>query len=222
MQDIKTTLVLTILFLLATPLLAQTDIIGYVVDETGQPLTGATVSIYEKDVFKAGDVTDKFGQFSIDEKEFDEIIVRYLGYTNRKITQHEIAADNWVVLKPDGILLDEIVIRAYNPRNRRGCGGCCYPIKVEATKDTVIVETANYQTLSFFPNPTRNLIRVTLEEESTGVIEIINTSGAVLDNFSFSGITVDIDLNRYPAGTYILRHFNKEDVYMVGKVIKIE
>ncbi|MBE9600164.1 SusC/RagA family TonB-linked outer membrane protein [Pedobacter sp. MC2016-24] len=95
-------------------LLANIDLRGKVVDESGKPLAGATVAV------KGGKVatTDKDGNFylsNIDEKAI--LYVSYIGYARREIG----ASENLGVIKLalSDSKLDEVQVMGYGETNRR-------------------------------------------------------------------------------------------------------
>ena len=76
--------------------------------------------------------------------------------------------------------------------------------------------------MSFYPNPTKDFIRIALGEDSNGHIEIIGSNGALLSRQEFSGRQIDLDLRSYPSGIYYLRHIGGQEDYLVGEVIKVD
>ena len=66
--------------------------------------------------------------------------------------------------------------------------------------------------LTTSPNPTSGLINVQFNNDKNQYVylHLINSNGTKLDDFITKGKQLDIDLSKYPAGTYYL-HFNSSD-----------
>jgi hypothetical protein len=66
--------------------------------------------------------------------------------------------------------------------------------------------------LTTSPNPTRGLIKVTFENSKNQFVELelVNSKGVKLDEFVSSGTEMNIDISKYPSGTYYI-HFNSKD-----------
>jgi hypothetical protein len=224
----KRLLPLLMILFFAKCLAAQENIIAYVVDEQGNPLLGATVMVLnQENSLVTGNTTDRFGEFSLDIKETHRLVISYLGFQTKELSYSDIVNDNWVVLQADGILLDMVVVsaRGWNwKEHRRGCGGYgtgCGRVASLKNEKAVDEEKITHRFLSFYPNPTRDFVRVSLQEESQGTIEIINANGTKLGEVTFVGKTVDIDLAAYPSGSYFLRHLSGQDIYEMGRVLKV-
>ena len=88
-------------------------ILGTVIDETGEPVIGATVS--EKANPQNGTITDFDGRFNLKIDAGKTIVISYVGY----ITQEVAAQNNMTVnLKPDDKLLDEVVVIGYGVQKK--------------------------------------------------------------------------------------------------------
>ena len=77
--------------------------------------------------------------------------------------------------------------------------------------------------INIFPNPTQDLIQVTLWDASRKdlIMNLNNTKGQTLiANQAINPWKNEIDLSRFPAGTYFLRVSNQEEQSQTYKVIK--
>lgn len=84
---------------------------GTVLDETRQPVIGATVRL-KKDS-KVGTVTDIDGRFSIKAKAGDVIIVSFVGYKTQEVTA---SPKMTIHLEPSAEMLEDVVVIGYMPR----------------------------------------------------------------------------------------------------------
>ncbi|MEM1215807.1 MAG: carboxypeptidase-like regulatory domain-containing protein [Bacteroidota bacterium] len=202
-------------------LLAQEEIIGYVVDTEGKPLLFATVAFYENGVLEAGTETDQYGEFVVQDATFDEVEFRYLGYQPLRMTRQELEEDNWVVMANNAILLNEIVVVALDPWDRRKCGGHMgHPLEVDNTINLSV--STQRQQLTYYPNPTKDRVRINFPADSKGAVEVLTANRAVLQHVSVSAPVTEIDLSSYPAGTYYLRHLHAPLMQPLGAVVKVE
>jgi TonB-linked SusC/RagA family outer membrane protein len=92
-------------------------ITGTVVDETGEPVIGATVK--EKDTSN-GVVTDFDGNFKLKVDAGKTLVISYIGY----LTQ-EVAAQNGmkVILKDDALMVEEVVVTGYTTQRKADLTG---------------------------------------------------------------------------------------------------
>lgn len=83
-------------------------------------------------------------------------------------------------------------------------------------KDTVSVsDRIGEQKVIIYPNPTRGLFQVAVTQfDSTkkNYFHLYSLSGAQLQQKNLSGSSTDIDISRYPSGTYLL------DVFLGDKI----
>lgn len=86
---------------------------GTVVDETGEPVTGATVMVKGTSV---GASTDLDGKFSFQAEKGAKIIVTSVGYTSVEV---KVQPELKITLKEDQALLDEVVVIGYGQVKRR-------------------------------------------------------------------------------------------------------
>lgn len=107
---------LTFLIFASTIAWSQTqEITGEVMDETGSPLAGVSISIKGKAI---GTQTDSTGAFQLKAAPTDVLIVNFVGYT----TQEVIAGSSpklFISLQPDVTKLNEVVVVGYGTQSRR-------------------------------------------------------------------------------------------------------
>jgi len=107
MKNLKNLLLIALFFITAT-VLAQTKIMGTVVDEAGESLPGA--SVVEKGTSN-GTSTDFDGKFALNAKSSNGMItISFVGYTNKTINFTAGGDLGTIQLQPDSNTLDEIVI----------------------------------------------------------------------------------------------------------------
>ena len=111
----KTTFIkLMFLFLLSQVSFSQTIVTGTVTDETNQPLPGATILIENT---KKGTTTDFDGNFSIEVKKGDVLVVSFLGFKTTKLTIDDRKTYT-IVIKEDSSQLDEVVVVGYGEQKK--------------------------------------------------------------------------------------------------------
>ncbi|WP_435413851.1 TonB-dependent receptor [Polaribacter aestuariivivens] len=108
MKHFKNLLFVALFFVTAT-VLGQTKITGKIVDQTGQPLPGA--SVLEKGT-KNGTSTDFDGNFTLNAKaQTGKLVVSFIGYTTREIAFSSSKSNvGSIKLQEDENSLEEIVI----------------------------------------------------------------------------------------------------------------
>ena len=108
----RVNLVLCLLVFGAFGLQAQTT--GKLMNESGEPLIGASVLVQGTTV---GTITDIDGNFSIDAKEGDVLVINYLGYEQQLVTVDGSGALS-LSLSPDAQALSEVLVVGYGTRKR--------------------------------------------------------------------------------------------------------
>ena len=113
LQKSKYLLILLALLLMPVSVLAQKQTFsGVVVDETGEPVIGA--SVVQKGTTN-GSVTDFDGRYHLSATAGSVLVVSYIGYE----TQEVKASDNLTItLKPDAKQLDEVVVVGYGVQKK--------------------------------------------------------------------------------------------------------
>lgn len=122
-KSIRSRLLLTLALLFLAPLgmLAQNITVkGVVLDDTDEPLIGATV--VQKSNPKNGTVADIDGNFTISVPRGAKLVISYVGYKPQEVdaTQEEMK----IVLSSDASALEEVVVVGYGgTRARRDLTG---------------------------------------------------------------------------------------------------
>ena len=110
--------ILSILWLLlACTLSISAQVGGVIVDETGEPIIGA--SILEKGTTN-GTITDFDGNFTLDVAEGATLEISYVGYATQSL---KAAAGMHVVLKEDTEVLEEVVVVGYGVQKKSDLTG---------------------------------------------------------------------------------------------------
>lgn len=93
----------------------QIKVTGAVVDETGEPVIGANITL--KNSPSVGTITDIDGNFTINVPAGSKLVITYIGYVSQ-----EVAASSTmmrIVLKEDAAVLDEVVITAFGAGQKK-------------------------------------------------------------------------------------------------------
>ena len=126
MKKAKVALV-SMLMLASCGLYAQTDGIGgKVTDHNGEPIIGATIKVKGSNV---GAVTNIDGDFTINAKPGETLVISYIGYENK-----EVAAGSAlnIVLDDSSETLNEVVVTGYQVQRKADLTGS---VSVVSTKD---------------------------------------------------------------------------------------
>ncbi|WP_162417553.1 SusC/RagA family TonB-linked outer membrane protein [Cyclobacterium roseum] len=108
------------------------EITGKVMDENGEPLPGATVTI---EGTSTGTVTDMNGNFSISLDEGEVLVISYIGYQTKKITienQTQVS----VSMELDDTSLGEVVVIGYGTREKKDLTGAISQISSDEITKT--------------------------------------------------------------------------------------
>jgi hypothetical protein len=81
------------------------------------------------------------------------------------------------------------------------------------------IEEAEREQLSVYPNPSNGAFAITLDEASSGRVEIYNMNGERIKRKSFSGRTIDIDLKGLAASVYAVKLTDRNGAVQWTKVI---
>ncbi|ATP57114.1 SusC/RagA family TonB-linked outer membrane protein [Pedobacter ginsengisoli] len=112
----KTSLFTVVMWLLTFGIAyAQSTITGSVVDETNQPLAGASIKIKGN---KSGTTTNTEGKFSISAPANAILIISFIGYTPKELNIGSQTVLN-IKLDPDQSALDEVVVTALGVKKER-------------------------------------------------------------------------------------------------------
>ena len=107
MKQFKNLLLIALMFA-TSAVMAQTNLSGKVVDETNQPLPGATIVVKGT---SSGTSTDFDGNFSFDSSASSgQIVVSFVGYESKTVSFTGSTNFGSIALSPSAEALDEIVI----------------------------------------------------------------------------------------------------------------
>ena len=106
---------------------------GTVIDENGEAVIGATIA--DKNDSKNATITDFDGNFVINVKAGQTIVVSYIGYETQ-----ELAAKNGMTIKiqPDNKVLDEVVVVGYGVQKKSSVTGALSQVKPEDMENRTI------------------------------------------------------------------------------------
>ncbi len=127
---------IVLLLVFMTPLWAFSQnitVTGTVVDESGEPLIGATVQ--QKGITN-GVATDIDGNFSISVPKNASLVVTYVGYTTQTVAV-EGRTKITVTMKENAELLDEVVVVGYGQMKRSDMTGSVVSVNDAAIKKSV-------------------------------------------------------------------------------------
>lgn len=96
---------------------AQTRVQGVVVEESGEPVIGATIQVKGT---SSGTVTDIDGRFDLSAPADGVLVVSYVGLVTREVP---VGEDLRVILETDAELLDEVIVVAYGTASKAGYTG---------------------------------------------------------------------------------------------------
>ena len=106
---------------------------GTVIDENGEAVIGATIA--DKNDSKNATITDFDGNFVINVKAGQTIVVSYIGYETQ-----ELAAKNGMTIqmRPDNKVLDEVVVVGYGVQKKSSVTGAISQVKPEDIENRTI------------------------------------------------------------------------------------
>lgn len=207
--------------LITKTIVAQNTLSGIVIDEEGNNLTGANILLYQDDEFISGTAVDKFGKFSLTGDFINyKIKLSYLGYKDLEISSEDFLFDNLIIMEESTYDLNEIVVTAYRSSTNsiNVCGAFRRSLTIPETSIKITSRKWN-----FYPNPTHDWLKIDVDNEMTGTIEIINGLGKVIAAYAVNGKSLMIDFRNYIDGTYYLRYnFEGQQVENIGKLVKIK
>lgn len=145
----------------ATTQQATDKITGTVVDETGEPIIGASIKVQGTTI---GTITDLEGKFTLNVPKRKLIEVSFIGYKTQEVAigkEHQLR----ITLEEDTKTLDEVIVVGYGTTSKR--------------KTTAAIASVNTEDIT--KAPTANITQ-SLAGRAPGLL--VNTSGGGLNNFS--------------------------------------
>ncbi len=106
---------------------AQTPVKGTVVDSDGEPIIGANVIVKGTTV---GAITDLDGQFTVNCKPGDVLVVSYIGFSTIEVNADSREVSR-IVLQPDAELMEEVIVIGYGTTTRKGAIGAVDQVRKE-------------------------------------------------------------------------------------------
>ena len=106
---------------------------GQVVDQSGEPLIGATIRLKGA---QSGVVTDFDGNFEISAPANGTLVVSYVGYKDREIAVRGRAILNTIELESDAMMLEQVVVVGYGVQKKADLTGSVSIVNAEELKRT--------------------------------------------------------------------------------------
>lgn len=106
---------------------------GQVVDQSGEPLIGATIRLKGA---QSGVVTDFDGNFEISAPANGTLVVSYVGYKDREIAVRGRAILNAIELESDAMMLEQVVVVGYGVQKKADLTGSVSIVNAEELKRT--------------------------------------------------------------------------------------
>ena len=104
---------------------------GQVVDQSGEPLIGATVRLKGA---QSGVVTDFDGNFEISAPANGTLVVSYVGYKDREIAVRGRAILNTIELESDAMMLEQVVVVGYGTQKKADLTGSVSIVNADELK----------------------------------------------------------------------------------------
>ena len=114
---------------------------GQIVDDQGEPLTGATIKIKGG---QGGTVTDLDGNFNLDAPANATLVVSYVGYKDREIAVRGRAIIDKIQMTTDDRVLDQVVVVGYGTQKKADLTGSVAVVNADQLKK---VSNSNISTM---------------------------------------------------------------------------
>ena len=134
----KPLMLLALLCLFPFGALAQSTVKGTVVDESGEPIIGASVKLVGA---RGGSVTDMNGQFSITAASNAQLEISYVGYVTQKVNianRQNIS----ITLSEDTNTLNDVVVIGYGVQKKSDLTGAVASVKSEDLMNRSVTDAA--------------------------------------------------------------------------------
>ncbi len=106
---------------------------GSVVDNTGEPLIGATVAVKGS---SQGAITNLDGEFSLDCSSDATLVISYVGFQNREVAVRSRAIIDAITLSPDDKTLEQVVVVGYGTQKKADLTGSVSVVNADQMKKT--------------------------------------------------------------------------------------
>lgn len=170
------------------------EITGVITDEKGEALIGVTIKIKGT---TSGTVTDTDGNFTINAKEGDVLIISYVGYTSKEIIISNQTNIN-IQLELDATQLEDIVVVAYGTQKKSDVTGAIGSANEEDFNKGVVVNAGqllqgkvagvNVSNVSGEPGAAQNVIIRGIGSLRSGTTPLYVVDGFILDNSALNFI----------------------------------
>jgi len=91
----------------------------------------------------------------------------------------------------------------------------------DLTQSVLSIPTIDLETtLSLFPNPSRDIIKIHLEEDQMEKIELYSLTGGLIFKTILNANTFILNTANYPSGTYLMKVFSQNHGCINTKFIK--
>src|SRR5690554_5603009 len=124
----------TLFFIGIGLLVAQTQVQGTVLDDTGEPVIGATIQIQGT---SQGTVTDIDGNFTLSAPADGVLVITYVGYESQEVA---VSPNVRVVLTTDTQLLDEVMVVAYGTARKESFTGSAQVILSDKIENRMVAD----------------------------------------------------------------------------------
>jgi len=114
------------------------EITGMILDENGDPMPGATITLANS---TQGTVSDIDGKFELDVPEGATIVVSFIGYTTKRIDVGNQTQFN-ISMELDDTSLEEVVVVGYGTQKKRDVTGSVVRADIEAFRESPNVNIA--------------------------------------------------------------------------------
>ena len=128
-------IILGLALAMSTPALAQNKVSGTVIDENGDPIIGATVTVVGT---KTATVTDFDGNYTLDVPSGSKVSISYVGYLSQTVQP-----GGKVQLKEDSQKLEEVVVVGYGSQKKAHLTGAVATVPMEDIQDLASSGLAN-------------------------------------------------------------------------------
>jgi TonB-linked SusC/RagA family outer membrane protein len=134
----KPLMLLALLCLFPFGALAQSTVKGTVVDETGEPVIGASVKLVGA---RGGSITDMNGQFTLTAASNAQLEISYVGYETQKVSVN--GRNNIrITLVEDTNTLNDVVVIGYGVQKKSDLTGAVASVNADALKNRSTTDAA--------------------------------------------------------------------------------
>lgn len=123
----------------STMILDEINIQGKVVDQSGLPLPGATITI---EGTNTGTVTDNEGNFSLDVPEGGVLLVSFIGFNTQRVVVTD-AFEITITLSEDASSLEEVVVVGYGIQSKKDLTGSVSTVNTERIENRNAIQLSD-------------------------------------------------------------------------------